>query len=29
MNTVIKERRLDEIATLLRQGISQREVAEN
>jgi len=28
MDTIIKERRLDEIAALLRQGLSQREVAE-
>ena len=28
MDTIIKERRLDEIAALLRQGISQREAAE-
>lgn len=28
MDTIIKERRLDEIAALLRQGVSQREAAE-
>lgn len=28
MDTIIKERRLDEIAALLRQGLSQREAAE-